>query len=211
MSGGQTGVDRAALDWALWRGIECGGWCPMGRKAEDGLIPSKYPLVETPCANYIQRTEWNVRDTGGTVIISIGRILSGGSKKTLEFAQKKTASRACIFDARSAKDWAAENVLFRYLSSRFAACLAECGDISGFGRPSAAFLLGLRLLGQPFFLLRPHTVQPLLSLKPSLIAVANRWQSPSKLVSVIRRAFRRTSDLPLPMVGTFATKNWGCE
>ena len=150
-------MDRAALDWALWRGIECGGWCPMGRKAEDGLIPSKYPLVETPCANYIQRTEWNVRDTGGTVIISIGRILSGGSKKTLEFAQKKTASRACIFDARSAKDWAAENVLFRYLSSRFAACLAECGDISGFGRPSAAFLLGLRLLGQPFFLLRPHT------------------------------------------------------
>ena len=88
VSGGQTGADRAALDWALSRGIECGGWCPKGRKAEEGPIPSKYPLVETPSSNYVQRTEWNVRDTDGTVIISIAEILSGGSKKTLEFAQK---------------------------------------------------------------------------------------------------------------------------
>ena len=86
VSGGQTGADRAALDLALSRGIECGGWCPKGRKAEDGPLPNKYPLVETPSANYVQRMEWNVRDTEGTVIISIARILSGGSEKTLEFA-----------------------------------------------------------------------------------------------------------------------------
>lgn len=61
----QTGADRAALDWALSRGIECGGWCPKGRKAEDGPIRKKYPLIETPSASYIQRTEWNVRDTEG--------------------------------------------------------------------------------------------------------------------------------------------------
>jgi hypothetical protein len=64
VSGGQTGADRAALDWALSRGIECGGWCPKGRKAEDGRIAKRYPLIETPSASYVQRTEWNVRDTG---------------------------------------------------------------------------------------------------------------------------------------------------
>jgi hypothetical protein len=102
VSGGQTGVDRAALDWALSRGIECGGWCPKARRAEDGPIPSKYPLIETPSANYVQRTEWNVRDTGGTVIISIARILSGGSKKTVEFAKKH--SKPCLHIHSGVKD-----------------------------------------------------------------------------------------------------------
>jgi hypothetical protein len=88
VSGGQTGADRAALDWALWRGVECGGWCPKGRRAEDGAIPWKYPLIETPSAKYVQRTEWNVREIGGTVIFSIGENLSGGSHKTLEFTEK---------------------------------------------------------------------------------------------------------------------------
>ena len=57
VSGGQTGADRAALDWALAHGVECGGWCPKGRKAEDGPIDPKYPLKETPSVAYIQRTE----------------------------------------------------------------------------------------------------------------------------------------------------------
>jgi hypothetical protein len=68
--------------------VECGGWCPKGRKAEDGPIDPKYPLKETPTASYIQRTEWNVRDSDATVLLSIGPTLSGGSKKTMEFARK---------------------------------------------------------------------------------------------------------------------------
>jgi hypothetical protein len=48
VSGGQTGVDRAALDWAIQRGIPHGGWCPRGRRAEDGRIPERYRLRETP-------------------------------------------------------------------------------------------------------------------------------------------------------------------
>ena len=52
VSGGQTGVDRSALDWALDRGIECGGWCPSGRLAEDGTIDSRFPLRETPSESY---------------------------------------------------------------------------------------------------------------------------------------------------------------
>lgn len=53
VSGGQTGADRAALDWALTHGVECGGWCPKGRKAEGGSIDPKYPLKETPSESYI--------------------------------------------------------------------------------------------------------------------------------------------------------------
>ena len=73
ISGGQTGVDRAALDVALELGIACGGWCPRGRRSEDGAIPDGYPLTETPTDEYPERTEWNVRDADGTLILCRGR------------------------------------------------------------------------------------------------------------------------------------------
>ena len=76
VSGGQTGVDRAALDWALARGVPCGGWCPLGRWAEDGPIDAWYPLRETPDADPAQRTEWNVRDSDGTLIVTLARRLA---------------------------------------------------------------------------------------------------------------------------------------
>src|SRR4029077_574719 len=88
VSGGQTGADRAALDWAIERGIPHGGWCPKGRRAEDGPIDERYQLDETPSANYIQRTEWNVRDSDATVVFSIGEMLTGGSRETVELAKK---------------------------------------------------------------------------------------------------------------------------
>jgi Circularly permutated YpsA SLOG family len=88
VSGGQTGADRAALDWALKHKAPWGGWCPKGRKAEDGPIDSKYPLKETPSASYLQPTEWNVRDSDATVLFSIQPTLSGGSKRTMEFARE---------------------------------------------------------------------------------------------------------------------------
>jgi hypothetical protein len=88
VSCGQTGADRAALDWALAHNVECGGWCPKGRKAEDGPIDAKYPLKETPTPSSLQRTEWNVRDSDATVLFSIEPTLSGGSKRTMEFARK---------------------------------------------------------------------------------------------------------------------------
>jgi len=88
LSGAQTGADRAALDWAIFRDIPHGGWCPKGRKAEDGVIPPQYQLTETPSASYLQRTEWNVRDSDGTVIFTVAAELAGGSKRTAEFAAK---------------------------------------------------------------------------------------------------------------------------
>jgi hypothetical protein len=86
VSGGQTGADRAALDFAIGRGIPHGGWCPHGRIAEDGILDRRYSLSETPGADASQRTEWNVRDSDGTVIFSIAPGLVGGSKQTAEFA-----------------------------------------------------------------------------------------------------------------------------
>ncbi len=72
VSGGQTGVDRAALDFALERGITCGGWCPKGRLAEDGTIAERYPLKETPTSEYAERTLWNVRDSDATLVLTWG-------------------------------------------------------------------------------------------------------------------------------------------
>lgn len=88
ISGGQTGVDRAALDFALEHGIPCGGWCPKGRLAEDGVIPNRYPLKETPSEDYAQRTEWNARDADLTVIFTEEPVLEGGSLWTAQMAAK---------------------------------------------------------------------------------------------------------------------------
>lgn len=85
ISGGQSGVDRAALDAALGRGLAVGGWCPLGRLAEDGPIDAAYPLRESPSAHPGQRTAWNVFDSSGTLILS--RLpLRGGTAHTLDHA-----------------------------------------------------------------------------------------------------------------------------
>jgi hypothetical protein len=84
VSGGQTGVDRAALDGALKNGIDCGGWCPTGRLDELGRIPDRYPLKELDHGGFTERTLQNVRDSDGTVII-YSRKLGGGTEQTVRF------------------------------------------------------------------------------------------------------------------------------
>ena len=87
ISGGQTGVDRGALDAALQLGVPCGGWCPAGRAAEDGVIPARYPVTELRDAGYGERTRKNVEDSDGTLIITFGRA-SGGTARTIQFCRK---------------------------------------------------------------------------------------------------------------------------
>lgn len=87
VSGGQAGVDRAALEAALALRLPCGGWCPKGRRAEDGPIDRRYPLKETPSEDYAQRTEWNVRDSDGTLVLNRGA-LEGGTAQTVALAAR---------------------------------------------------------------------------------------------------------------------------
>lgn len=87
VSGGQTGVDRTALDVAIFLQIPHGGWCPLGRIAEDGKIPKHYQLTETDAADYSVRTEKNVVDSDGTLILYQDR-LTGGTKLTAKFARQ---------------------------------------------------------------------------------------------------------------------------
>ena len=114
ISGGQTGADRAALDFAMTRGIPHGGWCPRGRLAEDGPIAARYQLSETPDSDYSQRTEWNVRDSDGTVIFSVAPTLTGGSRQTAELAQRH--QRPCLHLSRERDGEAAAGKLRDFLT-----------------------------------------------------------------------------------------------
>jgi hypothetical protein len=83
ISGGQTGVDRAALDAALKHGIDCGGWCPAGRLDEFGWIPDRYPVKELAEGSFAERTLQNVKDSDGTVIVYFEN-LRGGTEYTVQ-------------------------------------------------------------------------------------------------------------------------------
>jgi hypothetical protein len=88
VSGGQTGVDRAALDAALAAGMACGGWCPRGRRAEDGEIPGIYPLTETVAKAYGARTRRNVEDSDGTLVLAWGGAPTGGTRLAVTHARR---------------------------------------------------------------------------------------------------------------------------
>ncbi len=116
VSGGQTGVDRGALDATLELGVDCGGWCPEGRLAEDGRIADRYPLVELAGAGYLERTERNVLDSDATLIV-YGKDLEGGTAETLRLCRQH--AKPCLLiraDRTSVASAAAE--LRRFLQGR---------------------------------------------------------------------------------------------
>ena len=122
MSGGQTGVDRAGLDAAIFHGISHGGWCPKGRLAEDGPIPSRYALKENSSRNYAVRTRQNVKDSDGTLIL-FEHEMTRGTGLTSKCAQQLRRPLCCIdiaefsqwsddqfeLQLRKASDWIDEN------------------------------------------------------------------------------------------------------
>src|ERR1700732_1716178 len=100
ISGGQTGADRAGLDFAIYAGLEHGGYVPRGRKAEDGRIDARYNLVELSTSSYPARTRRNIAEGDGTVIFSLERRLSGGTKLTCEHPLKLGKPVLHIYDTR---------------------------------------------------------------------------------------------------------------
>lgn len=109
ISGGQTGVDRAALDVAMAHGLACGGWVPRGRRAEDGRVPASYPLRETPGFAYVERTRLNVRDADATLILTRGNPV-GGTALTVDVATRLRRPHVVVdlesgLDAMASRAW----------------------------------------------------------------------------------------------------------
>jgi len=113
ISGAQTGADRAALDVAIINGLPHGGWVPKDRKAEDGEVPEKYQVIELSSNDYRQRTEMNVKDTDGTLIITHGK-LTGGSALTQKYAQKH--DKPCLhIDAQEVSEASAAVKIYQWI------------------------------------------------------------------------------------------------
>lgn len=139
VSGGQTGVDRAALDVAAELSLPRGGWCPRGRYAEDGPISDIYSLKETPSPATAQRTEWNVRDADGTLVLTEGEP-SGGTAATVRFARKH--GKPCL--VLDLKEDADPGAVGRWIAEHGIAVLNVAGPreskCPGIYRRAAAFL-----------------------------------------------------------------------
>jgi len=117
ISGGQSGVDRAALDFALENGIPCEGWCPAGRHAEDGRIPDRYPLKESKTRDYSERTRLNIEDSDGILIIYL-KEMDEGTRYTLKRANDMEKHVYIINENPGIKniefsDWLQENKIKR--------------------------------------------------------------------------------------------------
>jgi Circularly permutated YpsA SLOG family len=109
ISGGQTGVDRAALDVALKHGFDSGGWCPTGRLDELGRIPDRYPVKELDSGGFTERTLQNVKDSDGTVIIYPGK-LGGGTEQTVRFCAEEQRPHELIDASKISAEEAAQSI-----------------------------------------------------------------------------------------------------
>jgi Circularly permutated YpsA SLOG family len=158
VSGGQTGVDRAALDAALVAGFPCGGWCPAGRLAEDGEIPERYPLKELPddegvpdirtarrvAEGYRARTLKNLQDSDGTVILFSGT-LSGGTLLTRNLRVREKKPFIAV-DARKLTALRAADSILRFLEEHAIAVLNVAGPRAS-GWPQG-YGFALRVMGE---------------------------------------------------------------
>jgi hypothetical protein len=152
ISGGQTGADIAALDVALKHGFPHGGWCPKGRKSLDGRIPDRYMLKETPSESYLQRTEWNVRDSDGTVVFTFAKEPTGGSLKTVLFARKH--DKPCLHIGRAGSTYTPELALQEFVKTHGIKHLNVAGSRES--KDPGIYLWVMGLLEDAFFWSENH-------------------------------------------------------
>jgi hypothetical protein len=159
VSGGQTGADRAALDFAIKRKIPHGGWVPKGRLAEDGPLPAKYKVQDMPTDGYPARTERNVIDSDGTLIISHGR-LTGGSSFTRKMAKKHGKPHLHI-DLTRTKITESAAVVLIWLTGNGVLVLNVAGPRAS--KDPHIYDHVLSLLDQVFFMIRMQQENPLMA------------------------------------------------
>ena len=152
VSGGQTGVDQGALAGALAAGAECGGWCPEGRRSEEGPIPTKYPVAELPGAGYRERTLRNVLDSDGTLIIHDGE-LEGGTRLTWVFCEQH-GRPSLLIDASSLSPERAADALIEFVTANGLTVLNVAGPRASkwpeaFGYTKAVVTAALKRLTEP--------------------------------------------------------------
>jgi hypothetical protein len=158
ISGGQTGADRAALDLAITLNLPYGGWIPKGRKSENGILPDKYKLKEMPTTSYSKRTEQNVLDSDGTLIVSRGKLI-GGSALTKELAEKH--GRPCLHVDLSASGFPEPaKIIHSWIIQNGIETLNVAGPRAG--EDPEIHKITMHLLGTVFSLDRPlrHTLPP---------------------------------------------------
>lgn len=126
ISGGQTGGDRGGLDAAIDAGLSHGGFCPKGRRAEDGVIPAKYELTETASSDYTDRTKRNIIVSTGTAIFVYGEP-TGGSKMTKAFAESQYRPN-CVIDLSVVSDDEAAGLLGAFVRKHAIECLNVAGS-----------------------------------------------------------------------------------
>jgi hypothetical protein len=129
VSGGQTGVDRAALDAALAANLPSGGWCPADRSAEDGPIPERYPLTPLPGIGHRRRTRQNVIDSDGTVILFY-ESLSGGSRLTRNLCALEKKPYIALDARRVAEPAAAAAAILGFIAENHIGVLNVAGPRS---------------------------------------------------------------------------------
>ena len=146
ISGGQTGVDRAGLDVAIYLEVEHGGWCPAGRRAEDGVIPDVYQLRETTQRDYAVRTEKNVVDADGTLVL-FEPPLSGGTALTVALSRKHRRPHLAINIHEQVPDAAAVATVHDWVRDHGIEVLNVAGpresNCPGIGSRAERFLLAV--------------------------------------------------------------------
>jgi hypothetical protein len=155
ISGGQTGADRAALDVAIELGIPHGGWIPKGRKTEEGRLSDEYHLLETTSIDYAQRTELNIADSDGTLILSHGP-LAEGSALTQDLARKHR--RPCLhIDLSEMDDSKASEIINMWMETRQIKVLNVAGPRAS--SDPKIYEAARRILKAVIELYLPHTIE----------------------------------------------------